>query len=99
MAVFVGTRMHSNIFALSQYVPAMAISYLPKTTYIMESLELSDYVVDITIVNTSHLCKLFDLLWEHRSALKGHLEEKIPTVQQRIAGVLDVVFSSTEQSI
>ena len=49
---FVGSRMHSNIFALQQGVPVVAISYQPKTEYIMYSLDLSDY--SLPIIN---LCK------------------------------------------
>lgn len=49
---FVGSRMHSNIFALQQGVPVVAISYQPKTEYIMTSLGLSDY--SLPIIN---LCK------------------------------------------
>lgn len=44
---FVGSRMHSNIFALQQGVPVIAISYQPKTEYIMKSLDLSDYSLPI----------------------------------------------------
>lgn len=44
---FVGSRMHSNIFALQQGVPVVAISYQPKTEYIMYSLDLSDYSLPI----------------------------------------------------
>lgn len=49
---FVGSRMHSNIFALQQGVPVIAISYQPKTEYIMSSLGLSDY--SLPIIN---ICK------------------------------------------
>jgi len=38
--VFVGTRFHSCIFALAAGRPTFAISYLPKTTFIMHDLQL-----------------------------------------------------------
>lgn len=92
MSVFVGTRMHSNIFALSQFIPTMAISYLPKTTYIMEALGLSDYVIDITEVDITKLMGLFDRLWANRSSLTTQLQRVIPGVQQRISDMLDMLL-------
>lgn len=44
---FVGSRMHSNIFALTCGVPVIAISYQPKTEYIMKSLGLDEYSLPI----------------------------------------------------
>jgi colanic acid/amylovoran biosynthesis protein len=97
MAVFVGTRMHSNIFALSQSVPAMAISYLPKTTYIMDALGLQDYVVDITQASFGRTQPVFDSLWANRANLRQHLDARIPEFQRRIADVLDVLFDAENE--
>ena len=47
MTYFVGTRMHSNIFALSMGVPVLAIGYLPKTSGLMEQLGLGEWTVPI----------------------------------------------------
>nr|CRH06549.1 Protein of unknown function [Candidatus Magnetococcus massalia] len=44
MDLFIGTRMHSNIFALSEGVKTLAIAYEPKTTGIMSGLHLQRYV-------------------------------------------------------
>ena len=49
---FVGSRMHSNIFAIQQGTPVIAVSYQPKTDYIMSSLGLSKYSFPI-----NNLCK------------------------------------------
>jgi len=43
----IGTRMHSNIFALSGLVPVLAIAYEYKTLGIMNDLGLSEFVIDI----------------------------------------------------
>lgn len=39
MDVFIGTRMHSNIFALSQGIPVIGIAYQPKTMGIFRMLK------------------------------------------------------------
>ena len=44
---FLGSRMHSNIFALSQGVPTVAISYQPKTKFIMRQLGLEKFSLEI----------------------------------------------------
>jgi len=59
MNYFIGTRMHSNIFALSSLVKTIAIAYEPKTTGIMRMLNLSDYVAPMEDVNAKHLYDLF----------------------------------------
>jgi colanic acid/amylovoran biosynthesis protein len=59
MNYFIGTRMHSNIFALSSLVKTIAIAYEPKTTGIMRMLNLSDYVIQMEDVDRDKLYKLF----------------------------------------
>ena len=44
---FVGTRMHSNIFATSMKIPTLAIAYEKKTNGIMKSVGLENYVEEI----------------------------------------------------
>ena len=47
MTYFVGTRMHSNIFALSMGVPVLAIACQPKMSGLMEQLGLLEWTVPI----------------------------------------------------
>ena len=44
LTILIGSRMHSNILALSVATPVLAISYLPKTNGIMDMLGLADWV-------------------------------------------------------
>lgn len=59
MSYFIGTRMHSNIFALSSLIKTIAISYEPKTTGIMRMLNLSDYVIQMEDLDKDKLYKKF----------------------------------------
>ncbi|WP_421856588.1 polysaccharide pyruvyl transferase family protein [Oceanicaulis sp.] len=45
--IFIGTRFHSCIFALCLGRPTIAVSYLPKTEFIMKDLGLSHRVLNI----------------------------------------------------
>lgn len=83
MEVFVGSRMHSNIFALSSLVPALAISYLPKTNGMMSLLGLSDFVLDINSLQLTDLQALFDRLWKDRTEIRARLTKIIPEVRAK----------------
>lgn len=57
-SVFLGSRMHSNIFALQSGTPVVAIGYLPKTSGIMAMCALDDYVIDIADINGEKLVQM-----------------------------------------
>lgn len=80
MDLFVGTRMHSNIFALSEYVPCVAISYDLKTDGIMEDAGLSDYVIDIKRITSDQLIDRIDHALAHLPEMRGILNERIPAI-------------------
>jgi colanic acid/amylovoran biosynthesis protein WcaK/AmsJ len=79
MNYFIGTRMHSNIFALSSGVKTIAISYEPKTIGIMNMLNLNNYVLSMESVSSHRLMKLFLHLKSDKKYIKK-LQNKIPSV-------------------
>ena len=83
MDVFIGTRMHSNIFALSQNVPVIAISYQPKTQGIAEMVGIGDWCVNITEVTPQMLVEKLQSLWESRSQVHVQLAQTIPLLVKR----------------
>jgi colanic acid/amylovoran biosynthesis protein len=82
--VMVGTRMHSNIFALSNSVPVIAIGYLHKTMGIAQTAGVGDWVVDITNLNSHLLITKFNQLWDRQDSVRSHLEVTIPKIGQEI---------------
>jgi colanic acid/amylovoran biosynthesis protein len=88
MDFFVGTRMHSNIFALSLGVPTLAISYQHKTEGIMATLGLGDFVVPISAISLDFLKERFDDLVHRRREVCSRLSEVIPEIelQAELAG-------------
>jgi colanic acid/amylovoran biosynthesis protein len=80
MDMFVGTRMHSNIFALSSIVPTVAINYEHKTRGIMEMLNLNEYVVDIKDIEPEAFTIMLDHCWSNKDHIINHLENEIPQV-------------------
>jgi colanic acid/amylovoran biosynthesis protein len=78
MDILIGTRMHSNIFALSHQVPVIAVGYLHKHQGIAELVGIPDWVCDIREIDSDRLTTLLDALWDQREALKAHLATVIP---------------------
>lgn len=92
MDVFIGTRLHSNIFAVSEGVPAVMIEYRYKTRGVMQMLELERWVIDIQEVETTNLTAFFQRLWDEQTAVRQHIQSRLPaiiatasTIGQRIA--------------
>jgi colanic acid/amylovoran biosynthesis protein len=66
MDIFMGTRLHSNIFAMSEGTPAIMIQYQYKTLGIAQMLSLSHWVIDINEISSEKLTqKLFEL-WDQK---------------------------------
>lgn len=70
MELFIGTRMHSNIFALSSGTPVVAIGYLHKTEGIMSMLDLASFVIDIQCLTADALLERIERAWHARAELR-----------------------------
>ena len=80
MDVFIGTRMHSNIFALSEGVPAIAIGYQHKTRGIAGMVGLADWVLDIQTVEEQILVERLAALWEQRVSLGEQVRQRVAEI-------------------
>jgi len=82
MDIFIGTRMHSNIFALSGGVPVLAIAYRHKTRGIMQMLGLDEWSIDIQAITGFLLTGRLVALWEQREAVRVHIKQVLtPTIE------------------
>ena len=80
MDIFIGTRMHSNIFALCSGVPVLAIAYRHKTQGIMHMLGLDEWSIDIQAASGTTLIERLSALWEQRQAVRESIRQAIPPV-------------------
>jgi len=72
----VGTRFHSVIFSLSEYVPAIAIAYGGnKAKGIMKDMNLSDYCLDIYQLNYKELVNSFQKAIKNRNEYINRIDE------------------------
>jgi colanic acid/amylovoran biosynthesis protein len=90
MDLFIGTRMHSNIFALAEGVPVLAIEYRFKTQGIMRMMGLEHQVVDIAQMDTMQMTMLLEATWQPRAALREHICKQVTqqAAQAATAGAL-----------
>jgi colanic acid/amylovoran biosynthesis protein len=78
MDIFIGTRMHSNIFALISGVPVVAIEYEHKTKGIMRGLGLEPLTIDIRDVTFITLKERVELLLRHRGRYQKLIAQNLP---------------------
>jgi colanic acid/amylovoran biosynthesis protein len=83
MSLFIGTRYHSCIFALSMNVPTIPIGYTHKAPGITKMLGLEAYLVDINTITTHELTSKIDKIWAERDEVKKNLEKNIKVMQAK----------------
>ena len=81
---FVGTRMHSNIFATSMCIPTLAIAYEKKTNGIMQTVNLENYVEEIENISSESLVKKMDLMIRNKKKITETLNKRIPEIKDEI---------------
>lgn len=81
---FIGTRMHSNIFATSMKIPTTAIAYEKKTNGIMETVNMSDYVVEIDTITKEELVSTIEKMINNRKEIIKILNKRIPEIREEI---------------
>ncbi|MDD6224243.1 MAG: polysaccharide pyruvyl transferase family protein [bacterium] len=96
MDYFIGTRMHSNIFATSMKIPTIAIAYEKKTNGIMETVGLSNFVVEIDDITAEKLQKKIDNCIENRKQIVQLLEKEIPLIRQKIQTKIEKIVGEEE---
>jgi len=80
MDMLIGTRMHSNIFALSQGIPVIPIGYLHKTIGIAQSAGIENWVIDINELNGQILINKLSQLFTEKETVQTHLNQRMPEI-------------------
>lgn len=85
MDLFLGTRLHSNLFALTEGVPVVAIGYQYKTRGIMRMLGLEEYVVEIDSIAAEALVPLVRKAWSENKELRAHIASELQRLREETA--------------
>ena len=90
MDLFIGTRMHSNIFALTGGTPVIAIAYQFKTLGIMRDLGLERWVLDINTIDSSKLIEMLEAMLSEIDCVTEKVRAEAPKLVHaaELAGVL-----------
>lgn len=97
MTLFMGSRLHSNIFALTGDVPVIAIAYLPKTRGVMGMLGLAQWVVDIDKMDGVALATLVETLYAERGAVRTQIDQAIAAQQTAIHQMSSAIAADYQQ--
>lgn len=81
MDMYIGMRMHSNIAALSQCVPTVAIACGPKFQGIMTQAGQGENVLSVPDLSIRTLFMMAERLWNSRQEARDQLEKTIPEVK------------------
>jgi len=81
-SMFVGSRGHSCILALSSHVPTIAIGHNPKFFGIMKMVNQQHYVCKTEEVTFDKLISLMCDLWNKQEAVRKELEANVGAVQR-----------------
>ena len=77
--IFIGSKMHANIAALSQCVPTVAIAYSYKFHGIMRMLGQEKYICDK--ITTENLISKIDDAWINKEKIRAELKSKVQFVK------------------
>lgn len=80
--LFIGSRMHANIAALSTNVPTIAVAYSHKTYGIMERFKQGKYVCDIMKLNEKEIIDKIEDLLKNKNQIEKQLKMKNKEIQK-----------------
>lgn len=87
--IFVGTRFHSCIFAIMASVPTLAISYLPKTQYILQDLQLPNRSTPIDNIDIDFLCRQAMRIYQNRDAESALMRHAVTSYRSSFSRLTD----------
>ena len=97
MDIFIGTRLHSNIFAVCEGVPAIMIEYRYKTRGVMQMLGLESWVIDIHTVKPADISTKMQELWHEREQVRQHIQTVLPAIVREASQVGQLISNDYSQ--
>jgi polysaccharide pyruvyl transferase WcaK-like protein len=89
--LFIGSRMHSCIAALSQNIPAIGISYSRKFTGVYQTLNLHKLVIHPGKNSIKEVYKLIEDTMENRKNIEIQLMHEMLRVKNRLNNIFDLI--------
>jgi len=83
MEIFIGTRTHANIIALSAATPTLAISYHHKMSGTMEALQMSEWVCNYAELSSSQLITKTQEMWSQREDVRNEPKKRVRIMEDK----------------
>ena len=90
-------RYHSNVFAIKNIVPCVAISYEQKTLGLMKKIGCAEYCIDVNVLCFDKLYRRFKLLESNYFEYKKHLNEIHETIKRESYKTTELLFDTIEK--
>lgn len=92
--LFLGSRMHACIAAVSQCVPTVSLSYSEKFAGVMGTLGVESLVADLRTMDERQVLEVARYAVEQRRDLRAQLEKRIPDVYAKALEIFREISSS-----
>jgi len=89
-ALFLGSRMHANIAALTSGVPAVAVSYSHKMPGVFDRLGVGEFVCPLTDLTQDHILQLLERASEQRKEVHAQISAHLPDLERRAIRNFDI---------
>jgi colanic acid/amylovoran biosynthesis protein WcaK/AmsJ len=89
--LFIGSRMHANIAALSQNIPTMSVAYSHKYYGIMQEFMLKDYVIDIVDITEEKIIEMAMSLMKNKDKIIPPMEKKNREIRNKYKKLGDLL--------
>jgi len=88
------TRFHSAIFAMISGVPIISITYQPKSSGIMNLLDLAHFCVDINEMDSARIIQIANEILSCPQDIKGKIENEVKILKNTIELKMDAVLKA-----
>jgi colanic acid/amylovoran biosynthesis protein len=89
--MFIGSRMHACIAALSQAVPAVGIAYSQKFVGVLSSVGVGHWVADPRLLTIKQILQMVDRAFAERQVIRSQLMKTMPEVKNKVLNILAAV--------
>jgi len=83
MDVFIATRFHAIIFAISMVVPTISLTYAQKHLGLMKMLGLNEWLLDFENFLPEQLVELTEKIIENREIICEKIKNQIPILEEK----------------
>lgn len=92
--LFIGSRMHACIAALSQNIPAVAIAYSKKFIGVLQTINAEACVADPRELDSKDVLGVIDRVYEQRASIQRQLERTMPAVKEAVLQLFPEIVSA-----